>query len=429
VIKQLSKYIRKTEFIKVFIGVGSATFFKVLVGLIITKLIAVFTGTAGIALTSQLGSFLNISQVASTGGLSIGVTKYVAENNENTSKQQSYIKVAFTFLLCSSLFVFAILTLFSKFWSIFIFNTSTYSNIIIITGVFIPLYAINNYILAVLSGFKKYKLYTIISISNSFLGLFFAFGLVYFDNVRGALIATALFQSISAISTLFILRSNKSVRIEDFFDLGIEKGKLFSLLSFSTFTTVNLLCIPIAQLIIRSSIIKKYSIIDAGIWDGMLKISFGIIVLLNTVMVAYIVPKLSKSSDVNYIKEEIIKTSRLVLGAMFIVCLLVFSLKNYIIIFLYSESFLPMNDFFGYELGGDFFRLAGWLFACTLLAKAKITQMIVLELIFSLVLYVFLCYFFSNVFGIKGYYIAYLFNYIIYFIVMLIYFNHPSYGK
>ena len=111
---------------------------------------------------------------------------------------------------------------------------------------------------------------------------------------------------------------------------------------------------------------------------------------------------------------------------MFTICSLVFFLRNFIIIFLYSESFLPMSEFFGYELVGDFFRLAGWLLACTLLAKAKITQMIVLELIFSFALYVFLCYSFSNIFGIKGYYIAYLCNYIIYFIVMLIYFNHPS---
>lgn len=422
-------YINKIEIVKIFFGVGIATFIKIFVGLVITKVIAINTGTIGVALSSQLLNFINIAQVISTGGMSVGLTKYIAEKEGDNEARLSYIKSAFTFIIIISATISIILIVFSQFWSEYIFKTKEHTDVVILTGVFISLYAINNHILSILNGQKKYKLYTIISISNSVVGLIITLVFIYFNQTKGVLIATGLFQSLPVIISFFIIGQNKSIRFNDLFSWGIYRKKLYSLLQFSAYTTINLICVPTALIVIRNIIIKKYSLNDAGIWDGMIRISFGILILLNTIMASYIIPQVSRLNDKNQIKKEIIKISKLILLVMMAICIVVFLIRDYIIKLLYSELFLSMREYFGYELIGDFFRLSGWIFGCVLLAKARIKVMILSELVFQLGLYILLSYLLSNFFGIKGFYMAYCLNYTLYFITMIIFFNYAKVSK
>lgn len=58
-----------------------ATLVKMLTGFISVKIVAVLIGPAGIALLGQLNNFSSIFLTISTGGISSGVTKYIAEND------------------------------------------------------------------------------------------------------------------------------------------------------------------------------------------------------------------------------------------------------------------------------------------------------------------------------------------------------------
>jgi O-antigen/teichoic acid export membrane protein len=421
--------IKKIEILKVTFGVGFATLFKIFSNFIITKIIAIFTGTNGIALSSQISNFLNISQVISTGGITTGITKYISGNLNDKKTKTKYLNTGFTFISICSIFIAIILVLFSTHLSIYVFNTKKYINVFIIIGLFIPLYSYNSFILSYLNGLKNYKLYSFITILNSAIGTIITFLFVYLDDLRGALISIGLSQSASGIFTILIINSKTELNAFKFNLKSLKKNELLPLLSFSSFTLINLCAIPLSQLLIRNSIIKKFSLQDAGIWDGMIKISFGLIFLLNSIMSSYLIPKISGLYNAKVIKKEIIAFIKIATLTMLIVFIMVFTFRILIIKLLFNQEFIQMEKYFSLQLIGDFFRILGWLIANTLLAKSKIKSMIILEIIFSFLLYITLSVVLSNIFGIKGYYFAYALNYIIYFLIMIIYFNHPSYGK
>lgn len=75
---KLLKYI-KSDFIKVFSFTALSTFIKLITGFITVKVVAVIIGPSGIALLGQLRNFITISNTIATGGINIGVTKYIAE--------------------------------------------------------------------------------------------------------------------------------------------------------------------------------------------------------------------------------------------------------------------------------------------------------------------------------------------------------------
>lgn len=90
------------DIVKVFSLNAMATFIRMLAGMISVKIVALIIGPAGIALLGQLNNFNSILLSLANGGISSGITKYVAEYKEDEYLTKKYLSDALRItMICS----------------------------------------------------------------------------------------------------------------------------------------------------------------------------------------------------------------------------------------------------------------------------------------------------------------------------------------
>ena len=424
------KVYAKTDFVKVFSLSAVSTFVKIISRFVSIKVVSVIIGPSGVAMLGQLSNFTNILLKIATGGNNSGVTKYLASNKGNEDKIKTIIGTSMMISFYLSLFCSVILIVFSSYFSNLILNDSgqeKYKSIFIIFGVTIFLYALNSKLLAILNGFRQYRKYILVDITSSTVGLIFSVGLVFYWNVYGALLAAVTYQSIVVfISLFFVLKAPWFKWHFIFRGFDIKMAKKLSL--YSIMTIISAMTVPISQILVRGRISNSLSLNDAGIWEGMTKISSLNLMVISTSMGIYYLPKLSGITDAIGIKKEIFKTAKLLLPFVFFTSLSIYFLRDFIILLVFSNKFKSMSDLFAFQLLGDFFKIISWLLAYLMLAKTM-TKTYVYTEIFSNLGWVLLSYLLISYYGYKGASIAYAINYFIYVLVMFFIFRKLLFNK
>ncbi len=73
------KTILKKDLVKVFSLTGVSTVVKLITGIIRTKVVALLLGPSGVAIIGQMNDVVMMFLTISNGGITQGVTKYIAE--------------------------------------------------------------------------------------------------------------------------------------------------------------------------------------------------------------------------------------------------------------------------------------------------------------------------------------------------------------
>jgi len=420
----------KKDFVKVFSLAAVSSFIKILSSFVSIKVVSVIIGPSGLALLGQLTNFNNIFLRIATGGNNTGVTKYLASSNGDEQKNKEIIGTSLFISFYLSLICGIILILFSGYFSALILNDigqQKYKSIFVVFGITILLYALNTKLLAILNGFKEYRKYILVDIISSTVGLIFSVFLVFYWNIYGALLAAVTFQSVVFLISIFLV-TNASWFKKDFLFSGYNKIIAKKLTLYSIMALTSAICVPLSQMIIRSKISADFSVNDAGIWEGINKISVLNLMIITKSLGIYYLPKLSSIKDDFKIKNEIIKTAKLLIPLVIFTSLTIYLLRDFIIQLIFTESFKEMRELFSYQLLGDFCKILSWLFAYLILAKSMTKTYVFLE-IFSCFSWVLLSFLLMNFFGYKGATIAYFLNYVIYLIFMIILFRKILFNK
>jgi len=405
------------KLIKTTLFSGIITFIRIGSGFVASKVVAIYTGPGGVALIGAFSNFITIVLTFANGAINTGVVKYTAEYDNNEDQLKSLFSTSFKISLYCSSFVGLILLFFASFFSDWIFATHLYCNPIRVLGMTIILYSLNSLMISILNGKKQIKDYTIVNTVGSIIGLLFTLILVYFFKLEGALYALVLSQSIIFFVTFFFVTKSDWFSI-DYFKQNIDKEILKKLSHYSLMTIISAVLVPITQIVLRNMLITTNGLQSAGIWQGMMRISDGYLMILSTALTTYYLPKLASLHTDKELKAEILQGYKLILPfVLFSSCVIYFS-RFFIISLLYTPDFLEMSDLFFYQLLGDFFKMASWILAFLMLAKSMTKIYIITEILFSC-LYVFSGYVCVKVFGVKGISIAFAINYFIYMVMML----------
>ena len=169
-------------------------------------------------------------------------------------------------------------------------------------------------------------------------------------------------------------------------------------------------------------LIEKLDITQTGYWQGMMRISDGYLMLVTTSLSTYYLPKLSSLKTDNELKTEVLKGYKLILPMVLLGCIIIYFLRFFIIEILYTSDFFQMERLFMWQLVGDFFKIAAWILAYLMLARAMIKIFIITELLFSISFVIF-GYYFVDLFKLEGVTISFALNYFIYYLVMLVVFR------
>jgi PST family polysaccharide transporter len=400
---------------------GLITLIRLASGFIVLKFVALFTGPSGVALIGGFQNFISIILTFGNGAINNGVVKYTAEYAKDVEKTKNLFSTAFRITVFFSAIIGLILLLCAPYIADFIFENDVYVNSIRILGVTLVLYTLNILIVTILNGKGLIKTYSIVNIFGSIVGLIFTVILVYYYGIQGALISLVLTQSIVFIITCFFVRKYSWFSLS-YIRNKFDKAEAIKLSHFSLMAIVSALTVPVSQILIRNLVSSKLTILQAGQWQGMLKISDSYLMLITTSLTTYYLPKLSSLKDKEDIKNEIVKGYKIILPFVITSCLIIYFLRDWIIRLLYSEAFAAMESLFLWQLLGDLFKISAWILGYVLVAKAEIKMFIILEIVFNST-YVLFAYLLLKRNDLEGVTMAYTLNYLIFLIVMIIIFK------
>lgn len=404
---------RKLFTVTVFTAV--LTFFKMLAGFFIAKIVAVYTGPSGMAMLGQLQSFATAFNGIATAPVGNGIVRYTAENKSNGYDAcarwwQASVQWAFGLTFITIIFSF----LLNKKLSIFLFNTTEYSWLITLCCIVLPLSVINTAFISVINGCQKYKKYVVVGFFSIIVSTVIMVLMIYHMKLNGALIAAALNTSIAGVIVFVV-----SVREPWFkFRLWIGRSDIESrkgIGGYVLMAATSALATPIALVCVRNLLIRYTGWDAAGQWQAVWKISEVYLAVITMALTTYYLPQLARLKTHKEIKGEINGALRLILPIVICLSLAIYVLRDFIITVLFTSDFEKARDIFAIQLIGDVVKIISWLYAFPMIAKGAIKVFTLTEIFFSFTL-VLLSWFFISRLGVQGANLGYLINYCFYFL-------------
>ena len=393
---------------------------KLIFGFITSKALALFVGANGMAYVGNFRAFLNVLENFSLLGIQNAVVKYVSEFQNDRSKLKSVLATFGLLLLTSSIVISLFLILGADYLSKQIFNHSEiYSFVFYSIAVVFPLYIFSTFCISVVNGFQEYKNVIYIQIISSAIALIFSVFFIYYYSTIGALVSLIFAPIFVFFVSLFYLKKHirfRDVLSIDFFDFKIVKN----LSEYVLMAFVSGVIGSFVLLEIRTDIVAITGLQQAGIYEGLQRISSYYLLFVSSIMAIYFYPKLAETNSNS--KEIVLHYLKTIIPLFTIGLVIIYFLRKYIIQVLFSSEFESMESLFLWQLIGDVLKATSLIFGTLLIAKKQTKVFIITEIISLCIMY-----FSSNLMlhsiGINGIVQAYAFTYLIYLVVLVIYFR------
>lgn len=382
----------------------------------INKILAIYVGPSGYA---ALGQFQNAVQMISTlasGAINTGVTKYTAEFHDDEIKQLKVWQTAGTIALTGSIVLSGLVYIYRERLALAFFGDVGLKTVFVWQAATLVPFVFNSLMLAILNGRKDIPRYVLANIAGSVLALGITALMVVYWSLLGALIALAVYQSLAFFVTLFLCMNTKWFRWRELVgrvDLAVAK----SLASYTAMALTTAATVPLSHVLIRNHLGENLDWAAAGYWEAMWRLSGAYLMLVSTTLSVYYLPRLSELTTAAEIRKEIFTGYKLIIPVTIIFAGMVYLLRDFVIILLFSVEFRPMQVLFFWQLVGDVLKISGWLFGFVMLGKAMFFLFIASEITFALAFYIFTI-FLTPIFGLEGVSIAHAINYFIYLFVI-----------
>ena len=351
-----------------------------LAGLVSIKVVASIIGPAGIALLGQLNNFTQIMLSISNGGIINGITKYLSENREKRRKYLLYLGTAFWITVTLSVVSGLALLLFAPYFSSLILKTRDYTLVFRIFGVTLIFYALNALLLAALNGFKEHKKYIQVNILSSLVGLGFSVILCIYFGLQGALIAAVTSQSVVFFLTLLMLGRSPWFEWRVVTRL-FSKTVLKQLGHFSLMAIVTAIVVPVSQMFVRGFITDFKSVDQAGLWEGMNRVSSMYLYIIQTSLTVYYLPRLAELKTDREIRLEILQVLKLIVPFMILAGVIIFLLRDQVIQILFTQEFREMRNLFALQMAGDTVKMCSWVLGFVMVARSMTRAYIIMEVL------------------------------------------------
>jgi len=397
---------------------GIAVLVKMLTLLGINKVLAIYVGPVGYA---ALGQFQNAIQMITTfasGAINTGVTKYTAEYHYDEKKQQSVWRTAGTIAITGSLLSSAIILFFSSDLALWILKDRAFAGVFNWFAATLVFFTLNTLLLAILNGKKDLLRYVAANIAGSIFAFVVTTALSIFAGLYGALIALAIYQSISFFVTLLICLKASWFNLSYMFG-RVDKEVAKNFVKYTAMALTSAICVPISHILVRNHLGSTLGWEAAGYWEAMWRLSAAYLMLVTTTLSVYFLPRLSELEGHGEIRNEIIQGYKFILPCAAVCGLLIYLLRDFIIHILFTADFLPMRSLFAWQIVGDTLKIGSWILAYVMLGKAMFKLFIASE-VFSAVSFYVLTVVLTEHMGLEGVSLAHALNYAIYWVLMIV---------
>jgi PST family polysaccharide transporter len=392
-----------------------AVFVKMLTLLSLNKILAVYVGPAGYA---ALGQFQNAMQMITTfasGAINTGVTKYTAEYAGNEVRQIAVWRTAGTIASIGSVLTALVIFFLSKSLAIWFLKDEKYSDVFIWFAATLILLTFNTLLLAILNGKKDIVRYVLANIVGSLFSLVVTSIMAVTLGLYGALLALAIYQSLALVVTLYICYRASWFSFRNIIG-RVDKKIALDLSKYTAMALTSAVCVPISHIFVRDHLGMAFGWEAAGYWEAMWRLSSAYLMLVTMTLSVYYLPKLSELKTSESITKEVAQGYKIILPVAVVAGLLVYMFRDFIIVLLFSEGFMPMRELFAWQLIGDSLKIASWILGYILTARAFWKVYMLTEVLFSISFYLLVICF--EQLGIKSSTLAYALNYALHLIVM-----------
>ncbi|EOX4427608.1 O-antigen translocase [Vibrio alginolyticus] len=412
--------------LKVTAMTGLLTLLRMGVGFVVAKVVAVYTGPTGMAMLGQVQSMVTSLTGIINAPATAGVVRYTAEHSEYGYEAcVPWWRASFQWIMILSAIIIPIGLLLSKELSVWLFQDPALSWIVVVTVCVLPLSSIGTLCNSVINGQQLYRRYVALGMLSVIISGTIMLVMVAKYNIHGALLASAIQSALIGVVMLVVNIRQPWLKVTYWWGHTDHRARKaiggYMLMAITTALTV-----PVSLIIIRSILIDAVGWDSAGLWQAVWKVSEVYLGVITMALGTYYLPKLSKINGVDHIIKEINSTVLVVIPIVSIAALLVYLFRDFAISILFTNEFYLARELFLLQLTGDVIKIASWLYAYPMLSRGAVKWFVLSEIFFSILLVV-LSYFLISHVGLEGAPLAYMINYIVYF--LFVFFNVRKFAK
>ncbi len=394
---------------------AGSTLVKIGVGLLVVKLLAVAFGPAGVGQAGNFRQLVTVLGVLSGAGIFNGITKYVAQYQQQPERLRAVLGTGSAMVLGFSTLLAAIFLVAAEPISRALFGHGDYRNVVRAVA-FIQLgIAYANLMLAILKGFRDAAGNALAVSGGSVLGAGAYFLCYWLGGYPGALAGLAVVPAITLIPAALVLAWRRHIRLRDL-RLAWDRALATQLGKFTLMALMTSFTLPVAYIMMRNLLAQRFSWNDVGIWQGVSSISDAYLQFITASFTVYLLPTLSRLTDKRAIGQEIGRSLLFVLPAVATVSLLLWLLRDVVIRLLFSMQFDAMRDLFAWQLAGDVLKVGAYVFGYLVIAKASLRFYLLTEISQFLLLTGF-SHWLIPLHGALGATQAYMATYMVYFLL------------
>lgn len=395
-----------------------AVIIKIVTLIGLNKILAIYVGPTGYAAMGQFQNAVQMITTLASGAINTGVTKYTAEYKEEEVKQHAVWRTAGTISLLGSVLVAITMIILNKQLASWFFKDAGLGSVFIWFAGALILFVFNSLLLAIFNGKKEIHRYVTANIAGSIFAMLVTSILAIKFGLYGALVALAIYQSLTFFVTLTLASKAKWFSVKYLFG-KLDKEATRNLVKFTAMAITSATCVPLSHIIIRNHLGDTLGLESAGYWEAMWRLSTAYLMVITTTLSVYYLPRFSELKDSHEIISEIIQGYKIILPFSILCGVVIYTLRDLIIIVLFTPEFVAMEVLFSWQILGDIFKVGSWLLSFLILSKGMYRVFIFSEIIFSIT-FVCLSIYLTGILELKGMAIAHAINYFIYWVFMAV---------
>jgi len=394
----------------------SSIMIKSFCSLATNKLFAIYFGTTGITLIAHFQNLISLITQVPNDGINRGIIKYWSSSDISQIQKQKYFIAGFIMNLMVLGLTLVLLFFFrGYFFRDFNFNFSLPVLILLIMG--ISLYIVHLFFLSIILSFQKIKIYALINALGSIIVVFAVWLVASRFSLEYTLLSFILAQSLASILSLlycfhkkFILPVKERISKEDFKQLG---AFVLMALSILIFGKAN-------DFIIRDYAIQTFGMHQTGLWQSVVKLSDGYMMLfINTVGIVYYPQVSSMILSTGHLRQYLRDVMKIVIVISVTGLILIYIIRTPVLTLLYNPDFIPAGDLMPMQFVGDFFCIISYLLTYIISAQARTRTFIILQGV-SAFFYIGLVFLLTSTLGIKGIPVAHAIRYSVLAVILII---------
>ena len=386
-------------------------------GFVIAKVVAIYTGPSGIAMLGQVQSLVSALSGITAAPAGSGVVRYTAEYQAaGLDGCTPWWRASLKWIAVLLVIVIPIACIFARSLAHWVFGDVNYSWLVVLTALALPLSVANTLVASVINGQHQYRRFIGLGMVSVIIATIAMVALVMTANLKGAMIAAALFASISGLVMLVGSVRQPWFRLKYWWGVT-DRAHLNGIGGYVAMAVTSALTVPVALMMVRNILIDQVGWEQTGHWQAVWKISEVYLGVITMALSTYFLPKLASLKGVDAVVKEIQNTAKIVIPVVLLLAVMVYLFRDIAITLIFTEAFRPARELFAVQLLGDVIKILSWLYAYPMLSRGATKWFMATEIAFS-VSFVVLSYIFVMRYGVSGANIAYVVNYSLYLLLM-----------